>query len=588
MNNSRISWKNSIFTRLIITFIIIMGPIFILSIGIFKWSDSRLSEEILKSVNSQISYYMNDFDNDITRIKKLQFDLTQDEDLNKIANEFELMDNFERTKTVLRIQRRLTAVKSSSAYIENVRVLVPSIKWDIYDEGYAKGSYNEISKEEIDALKEVPIDSESQIICRNNQLFLLVVFPKYNNEKEEPLFIIKVDLSRTAIKQALLQLSNYKNSGFIFEKPSQKFIIENVNEQNSDRYLFNAISSRLKERKSDSISLEVNRRKYILIYTTSEYTGITLSICLQQDDVLKSLNILGLWYLVFFLVVIMIIGIYSFYSYKLIQKPLVKLINSFKNIENGDFQIKLEYVYNDEFGYLFRRFNEMVINLETLIDQAYKQKILTQKAELKQLQSQINPHFLYNSYFLLHRLIKREDYQNAIKFSKEIGKYFQFITRSADDVVNLNKEIEHARIYTEIQGMRFEGRIRIEFGKLPEEIANIQVPRLILQPIIENAFEHGLENKQDNGLLTVQFVEQEKGVLIIVEDNGEDLTEGDIEALNRDLRSIDNEKETTGIININKRLKLFYGNESDISVSQADIGGLRVCINIITEGKGEK
>ena len=588
MNNSRISWKNSIFTRLIITFIIIMGPIFILSIGIFKWSDSRLSEEILKSVNSQISYYMNDFDNDITRIKKLQFDLTQDEDLNKIANEFELMDNFERTKTVLRIQRRLTAIKSSSAYIENVRVLVPSIKWDIYDEGYAKGSYNEISKEEIDALKEVPIDSESQIICRNNQLFLLVVFPKYNNEKEEPLFIIKVDLSRTAIKQALLQLSNYKNSGFIFEKPSQKFIIENVNEQNSDRYLFNAISSRLKERKSDSISLEVNRRKYILIYTTSEYTGITLSICLQQDDVLKSLNILGLWYLVFFLVVIMIIGIYSFYSYKLIQKPLVKLINSFKNIENGDFQIKLEYVYNDEFGYLFRRFNEMVINLETLIDQAYKQKILTQKAELKQLQSQINPHFLYNSYFLLHRLIKREDYQNAIKFSKEIGKYFQFITRSADDVVNLNKEIEHARIYTEIQGMRFEGRIRIEFGKLPEEIANIQVPRLILQPIIENAFEHGLENKQDNGLLTVQFVEQEKGVLIIVEDNGEDLTEGDIEALNRDLRSIDNEKETTGIININKRLKLFYGNESDISVSQADIGGLRVCINIITEGKGEK
>ena len=121
---------------------------------------------------------------------------------------------------------------------------------------------------------------------------------------------------------------------------------------------------------------------------------------------------------------------------------------------------------------------------------------MIQRAELKQLQSQINPHFLFNSYFLLHRLIKSRNFERAVEISKNMGTYFQFITRNASDTVSLLREYEHAEIYADIQSLRFEGRIAVEVEPLPLCCQSIMVPRLIIQPSIENAFAHRLENKQ--------------------------------------------------------------------------------------------
>ena len=163
----------------------------------------------------------------------------------------------------------------------------------------------------------------------------------------------------------------------------------------------------------------------------------------------------------------------------------------------------------------------MVKELKTLIEQSYKQKILVQRAEMKQLQSQINPHFLYNSFFILNTMARTEDYENIEKFTEQLGRYFQFITRSAADEVPLEKEVEHARVYTEIQAMRYSNRIKAYFEELPEEFWGIVVPRLILQPIIENAFEHGLGMVKKNGILTVSFEKLQNGLHIIIENNGE-------------------------------------------------------------------
>ncbi|MDG0813451.1 sensor histidine kinase [Cohnella rhizosphaerae] len=252
-------------------------------------------------------------------------------------------------------------------------------------------------------------------------------------------------------------------------------------------------------------------------------------------------------------------------------------------MEKGKLDVEITHARNDEFGFLFQRFNGMMRNLNHLIDQVYKQQILAQQAELKQLQSQINPHFLYNTYFVLYNMAMTEDYDNVKLFTHQLGSYFKYITRNAAEDVPLHVEADHARTYCDIQSLRFYNRIVVEFGDLPSSCRDRLVPRLILQPIIENAFEHGLADKKSGGLLAVRFEEEiENGRFSIsVEDNGPAVTDERVRELNGML-SIGSADaiEMTAIVNIHRRLRLKFGENSGLGFRHGSHGGVRVIINI--------
>lgn len=191
---------------------------------------------------------------------------------------------------------------------------------------------------------------------------------------------------------------------------------------------------------------------------------------------------------------------YSYTTYRLVKNPINKIVESFRRLEQGALDVNIQFKASDEFNYLYEEFNTMVDCLNTLIDNNYKQQIYIQKAELKQLQSQINPHFLYNSYFILRRMILDRDFENAENLSNYLGTYFQYITRNVMEGVTLQKEMEHAISYARIQQMRFSERMAVEFGEVPPKYRNLIVPRLIMQPILENSIEHGLNRSAKEGL----------------------------------------------------------------------------------------
>jgi two-component system sensor histidine kinase YesM len=224
----------------------------------------------------------------------------------------------------------------------------------------------------------------------------------------------------------------------------------------------------------------------------------------------------------------------------------------------------------------------MVANLRSLIDQAYKQKILAQKAELKQLQSQINPHFLYNSFFILNTMAKTGDTDRIEQFTTLLGEYFQFVTRNASDNVKLGQEIRHARMYTEIQELRFSRRIRVDFQPLPADWESLLVPRLIVQPIIENAFEHSLEKKARDGLIVVRFERDEEEVRIVVEDNGDLLTDEDLTRMAKQLGSENEQGEITGMVNIHRRVRMTFGG-GGLTVARSGLGGLQATLRLRAE-----
>lgn len=208
--------------------------------------------------------------------------------------------------------------------------------------------------------------------------------------------------------------------------------------------------------------------------------------------------------------------------------------------------------------------------------------LLNMKAQMKQLQYQISPHFLYNTYFLLRGLLQEEEFEKASQLSDIIGRYLKYITVSGSDAVTLGKELEHAMAYTQIQQFRFSKRVSIHFPDCPNEWKNLLIPSLIIQPLIENAFEHGILDKMNGGLIQVGIVYLKENLTISVEDNGESLTDEKLEEL---IEMISN-KETplTGSValnNIHKRIIMSCKTGSGLFLSRSPLGGLCCTIRII-------
>lgn len=576
-----IKFRNSIFSRLIITFLIILVPIYVLGIYIYNWELHTVKDEISKSTISQVSFYLEGLEKEVERIKILQYDCLNDNALNKLTMQWTVMNNYERTENMWLLQQKLVSIKNSSAYIKNVSAHILPIKKTIS----SNNGVDTIDMVKFKAIR-VPSNIHGAQIIKFKDGFYLSTLQQSNLSNNESLYMIEIELNQDTLKQALAQFNTYNESGSVLINSKDKSIISNQSEL--IKPLSDDIIANLNKKDSKEMKFtKINQKRYCIIYAESNYLNMALFRYIPEELILKPIQNFYIWVLVFSIVTIAIIFIYSFFTYKFMHKPLQVLVTSFQKVENGDFQVSINHNQNNEFGYLYKRFNDMVKSLNTLINQVYNQKILMQRAELKQLQSQINPHFLYNSFFIINTMARTGD-DNLITFTKLLGEYFRFVTRNSSDYIPLEDEIKHARVYTSIQLMRFSKRLQVQFAECPEKYNNIKVPRLILQPIIENAFEHGIEKKKDNGIIKINFEANEEELNIIIEDNGNDMSESSLVELQKALEYTADQPEVTitGIINIHRRMKLVFGEESGLQISRSEMGGLKVIMKIkLSEGE---
>lgn len=267
--------------------------------------------------------------------------------------------------------------------------------------------------------------------------------------------------------------------------------------------------------------------------------------------------------------------------YCMVNRPVRKLVQALKAMENGHLDTRLGKTWIMEFQYAFSSFNRMSQRIQTLVEKEYELRLLHMKAQLRQLQYQINPHFLYNTYFSLCALLDEEEVDRASEYAHLLGEYLKYITKSKEEFSSLELEIAHAKNYAEIQQMRFSKRVRLEFGECPQHFLQWQVPRLIVQPLIENAFEHGIKYRLSDGVIRVTFAESDE-LYIQVEDNGTNLSDETLDQLQQQLTRGDGELLRNGValLNIQKRLNILYGGSGGLSVERAELGGLKVILHI--------
>jgi len=576
----------SIFPKLVLTFLIITTPVFALSLMLNELGKEEVKNQISRSTATQVHYYFSSLEKDMQQIIMSQQEFINDDDIHSLSNLIDIMTDYEQVLAIERLYDKIKRFKNSNSYIKDISIYMRSIDQIIS----TSNSKNLISKEEIIQISKSAYSGEYPLIYTYDRLFLNLYFPSFTNYShatgapKPALFIMNIELSIEALRSVL---DTFHKEGGAALLGNNWAIGSNMTTTN----VLDEIRSKLGRDGgngygSTTSTVSVGGTNYIAVQEKSLALDTSFIVYLQEESVLGTLKTYKGWSWVLIIGSLIMVVLLSYSIYLFIHRPLRTLVKLFNKLETGNFDVFVKYNRKDEFGYLYKQFYKTVKNLKALIDELYVQKIRLQQSELKQLQAQINPHFLYNSFFILHRMIKRENIEKATLLSKNLGGYFQYVTKNVQHEVPMELEVNHVRSYVEIQNIRFSNRIQVEFETLPNEYRHLPIPRLILQPIVENAYEHGFTNTIVEGKLFIGFAIDEDRLCIIVEDNGPGLTGGEEETLNRKLMHKDDEEESTGLINVHRRLLIKYGPGSGIRISTGSEGGMKVQMFIPIESEG--
>ncbi len=574
MSNYREHMKFSIFLKLAFAFVLIIVPFSILTLQMNRWGAETVEDEISKSMVSKINFYHISLETELKRITKQLQELSVDKNLIRLSAAGNIVSSYEKALLINGLLNQLINIKDSSVYIEDVSVYMPAIRSTL-------STNNTIDKLDDEAFKsfyDMTLSSGTPITYLHGSFFINAIYPNPPlPQKQFPMFQISIKLSVENIKKSLLHFVSSANSGAVLMHPD--WVIAG---QEGREWMIKA-ESVLQDRPGLQ-NINVDKDKYIVAVEKSAFFGTSLVIFVKEDQVLGPVNRYRVWFWLLFGISIGMILLFSYGIFRIIHRPLLRLVRAFRKVEAGNMETTALPTGNDEFRYLYEQFNGMVGRLELSIQQVYETKILAQRSELKQLQSQINPHFLYNSFFILNEMVQHHDDESLKRFTQNLGNYFQFITRDANDHVSLAAELMHARTYVEIQTIRFADRIRVSIGTLPEGLKQVSVPRMILQPLIENAYVHGLKNTLSGGQLEIRIGDAASGLTIEIEDNGQSMTDEKLVKLRELLSNVKTDVvESTGMLNVHRRLRLTFGDEAGIELSIGRWGGLLVKLRVNVE-----
>ena len=577
----------SIYVKILSVFVLVLFPIYLINVYLNIRAQEVVRTQVIRSSEDKVSFYLKLLETEFDNIIKLEASLVNNEKLKNINANNQNMGDYELFMEMNSIRQLLESYKQMNRYIKSLSVYIPNINRKI-----SNTVIEEINIEEYRMMQSFIEQRKFPFANHEGRIFMNIPSQLYANQASQETyndmpFMISVEVNILKLKETLKEISGSTNARAFLAGSDRGLLVLN---SDTDELVLSHISIDKSENEfgnklSPYTKIKNNKTTYLVFKKPSMFLHTSLVIYISENELLGIILEQRKWLLFMSILTLFMVAVFSFWIKGMIAEPLNRLIKSFKKVNEGYYDIRVKYDKGDEFGYLYNEFNELFAKLKSLIEQVYEQRVLVKNAELKQLQYQINPHFLYNSLLIVNSLIKMEDYETALKLSQHLGSYYQYITRSSTDEVPLMKEIEHAKDYVQIQGIRFSNRIKAIFADIPYDAQNLIVPRLIIQPIIENAYKHGLKNKIKDGILKVQTFYHDSILEINVEDNGEELKDETLIQLKNRLEL--NEKqssnlngEISGLFNVNRRLKMKFGDQSGLFAERSEMGGLKITIKI--------
>ena len=402
---------------------------------------------------------------------------------------------------------------------------------------------------------------------------------------KEPLAIVRVDIDAFRLSNAVNGTSITENGVVLIMRDNNVILASNpTNYQNIPTELVNKLAS---EKANTWNLLEEDRTKYYVQRRSLTSNGWSIASILPAEDVFQPSNALSAEMLVIVTAVTLAAYLLAYLLSRSTLDRLSLLTKTMQTVENGNIAVRLEPSGNDEISQLMGSFNQMMDQLDTLMEEKVEYGRQIKNLELKALQAQINPHFLYNSLDLINCTAISSNVPAISKMVNALSKFYRLSLSKGREVISLGDELKHARLYLEIQNMRFDDRISVVWDLEPS-IENCQIIKIILQPIIENSVIHGIfEKPSKSGTITVSTKRCEDGIRITVADDGVGMDEETIKANFSSSLSgeIAETKGGYGVKNICDRVKLAYGDPYGVSCTSIPGQGTVVTIHIpiITE-----
>lgn len=406
-----------------------------------------------------------------------------------------------------------------------------------------------------------------------------------NNRTGEKAGLFFVDLNYSAISD-LCNNNSIGNKGYIFVLDAEGNVIYHPKQQLMYGGLMTEHIEEIMACEKDSLTVRDGTERKMYTLSRSDKTGWIVVGAVYTSELLKNNKQAQVLYVLAAVILILGALLISHLLSRVITRPLRQLTESMSMVEKGQFDKANVYVeMENEIGSLGKSYNLMIERIHTLMDENVYEQKQKRKSELKALQAQINPHFLYNTLDSIIWMSEAGQNDEVVEMTSALAKLLRQSISNDHEQVELIQEMEYVRNYLTIQKMRYQDKLEYSI-EIEPDICHVEIVKLVLQPIVENAIYHGIKYKGSKGSLRICAYADGEDACIAVEDDGIGMDE-------TVLCTIFDEKETSrrqsgvGVPNVQKRLKLYYGEEYGITYESRPGEGTKAVIRIPRRGEKE-
>jgi len=369
--------------------------------------------------------------------------------------------------------------------------------------------------------------------------------------------------------------TQYGKPGYIFITDESGVIISHNNKDMLLNSMDSKITNMIVQNSEVSTVVKYEDENYLLNTATSSYTGWKIVSLVPMAELYKKIDIIKSTIIAILIACIVIAVTLSVIISRSITLPVKKLVKLMSQVEKGDLEARIKIDSNDEMGMLSRSFNKMIARVKELINTLTEKERTLRISELKALQAQINPHFLYNSLDSIYWMTKTGEYDNIAKMTMALARLFRLSLNKGNEKTTVQNEIEHVNNYLTIQKIRYKDKFDY-FIDVDREIYGYETVKLVLQPLVENSLIHGLEYKEGIGHIYIFGKKEKENIIFEVIDDGAGIDVEKVEA------SLHEKRETSGyaLKNVNERIKLLYGNEYGLKFYNLEKQGTKVEVRI--------
>lgn len=452
---------------------------------------------------------------------------------------------------------------------------------------YQTDIYEDPENQNANAVKDyVESDDTTMLISsyynqyRETDIIRLVLKIYNNSNLNDVIGYAVCDIDSKVIRSIMEKYSTDKTMFMWLQPSGDRPAVSIGSLEGKDVDYYNEISAKIQTTSSGDVAklLTTSKRVFFQVpqkkYNMDAYSLMPRSLLVQNQRALTK-NLI-------FIALIMIIAatILTILVSRGLTKPLDKLMQTIERIKGGDTHLRVDIHNRDEVGILGQSFNEMLDQMEVLISQEYETKLLLNRAEYKALQAQINPHFLYNTLDTMSSIAQIQNCPEVSGLSQSLSNIFRYSLDMKNPFSTVAKEIVHLKNYIYVMNVRMRDNVKYTFD-IDETVLQDTVPRISIQPLVENALNHGLRNTRGEKEIVVCAQVREGNLWISVQDNGVGMDAAKVnEILEKNDINLVEKGSSIGLNNINARMKMLYGKEYGIHV-ESEVGkGTRIYLKI--------